>query len=272
MKLIPSIPPGGTAGANIVQCDICHRTTLARQISTRKVGIRIRESWYCSAPCFTTAAEKEISRILTSATDQPGHVPRMPLGLNLVRRGFLTVEQLKRATDEQKDTNEDIGEFLVRCGAISEKQLTAVRAADWGCPVFNLPKHSPPVGKSLPQALIRRFLMIPVHYVSATNLLLVGFVRHVEYGLLYAVEQMTECQTKPCFLTASDFELKLQQSAPSRELTFEDTHSVAEMARLLCVHGLDLEADEALIENGRDYVWARLKADSGTLDLLFRTT
>jgi Type II secretion system (T2SS), protein E, N-terminal domain len=276
MKLIPSIPPPvWIAGGAAATCENCHRTLALRHVATRKVGIRLRKSWYCSAACFTAAAEKEILRLLKSAGDHAGHLPRMPLGLSLISRGLLTAEQLKTVTDEQKETGGEIGELLVRNRSVTEKQVTAVRAADWGCPVFNLSKHPEPMGLSIPRTLVRVYCMIPVHYVAVTNLLLIGFVHGVEYGLLYVIEQMTGCQTKPCFVTAADFQVQFQRAfesmpTPVREVSFEHTHSVSEIARTLSFHGVEIEADEAQIENGKDYLWARLKSASAVVDLLFR--
>ena len=71
---------------------------------------------------------------------------RTPLGLNLISHGLLTIEQLKKATDEQKEAGGEIGELLVRQGSVSEKQVTAIRAAEWGCPVFTVPKHAIRIG------------------------------------------------------------------------------------------------------------------------------
>ena len=79
----------------------------------------------------------------------------MPLGLNLISHGLLTIEQLKKATDEQKEAGGEIGELLVRQGFVSEKQVTAIRAAEWGCPVFAVPKHATRIGINIPATLMR---------------------------------------------------------------------------------------------------------------------
>jgi hypothetical protein len=279
MKLISSLPglPRTIEGVTR-QCECCHRKLDVRAASARKVGIRLRDSWYCSASCFSSAAEKEIARLLKSAGDHSGHAPRMPLGLNLISRGLLSVEQLKRATETQKATGDEIGEILIRDGFVTEKQLTAVRAADWGCPVFNLPKHAESVKTSIPRTLSRAYSMVPVHHVAATNLLLIGFVHAVEYGVLYAIERMTGCDTKPCFVTPGDFAFQMENSLRSTqpqpssptEHTFENILSAGEIVGILCLHGLQTEADEARIENGKDYLWARLKSEGAAIDLLFR--
>ena len=283
MKLISSIAmPAWVAGLKVItsRCESCHKSLALRHLSARKAGIRMHGNWYCSSRCFQSATEQEVLRLLKPGSEQAARVERMPLGLSLIGHGFLTMEQLKKATDEQKEVGGDLGELLVRQGLVSEKQVTAVRATEWGCPVFAVPKHAFRIGIDLPSTLMRIYSMIPVHYVVRTNLLLVGFVNSIEYGLLYATEQITGCETKPCFVTPSDFQMQMQQqekepaqpgSTPARELTFESIQTPAEIAQTLCASGIEIEADEAFIERCREYLWARLKSETQAVDLLFRT-
>jgi Type II secretion system (T2SS), protein E, N-terminal domain len=215
----------------------------------------------------------------TSGDAPASHNSRMPLGLNLMSRGLLTAEQLKKATDEQKETGGEIGEVVVRQGFVSEKQVTEIRSAEWGCPVFKLPSHAAQIEIQVPSTLIRAYSMIPVHYVASTNLLYVGFVNSIEYGLLYAVEQLTGCKTTPCFVTPTAFQSEmehtkqLQQGSaepPVKELNFEGIRTPAEIARILCDTGLEMEAEEAFIGKCKEHVWARLKNGHKSADLLFK--
>jgi hypothetical protein len=282
MKLIPSIAvPAWVTALNVItsRCERCHRAMGLRQLSARTAGIRMHGSWYCSPRCFGWAAEQEVLRLLKLGTEQTAHVSRMPLGLNLISHGLLTIEQLKKATDEQKEVGGEIGELLVRQGAVNERQVTAIRAADWGCPVFAVPKYAVQIGIYLPSNLMRIYSVIPVHYGERTNLLLVGFVHSVEYGLLNAIELMAGCATKPCFVTPSDFQVQMQQwkveqgkarSTSAREVKFESIQTPADIARTLCTSGLEIEADEAIIGRCKEYLWARLKNRSKAVDLLFR--
>jgi hypothetical protein len=236
----------------------------------------MQDAWYCSSRCFTAAAEHEILRLQTSGTVLVNHISRMPLGLILINRGLLTIDQLRKATNEQKDAGDEIGELLVHQGLLTEKQVTAARATQWGCPVFAVPAHAGRVAVDIPQALLQIYSMVPVHYVAATNLLLVGFVHRVEYGLLYAIEQMTGCKTRPCFVTPSDFRVQMQQREQFqepllKEMIFERIQTPAEMARILCSSSLEIEADEASFGKCKEYLWARLKSDSEAVDLLFKT-
>jgi hypothetical protein len=282
MKLIPPIAmQTWAAGLKIVvsRCETCNKMLALRHLSARKAGIRMHDSWYCSSRCFRSAVEQEVLRLLKPANGPPAYVARMPLGLDLISHGLLTVEQLKKATDEQKQAGGDIGDLLVRLGCVSEKHLTAVRAAEWGCPVFTIPKPAAWIEMHIPATLMRLHSMVPVHYVTRTNLLLVGFVHSVEYELLYAIERMTGCETKPCFLTPTGFKIQMRKGEelqgegkvnPVKEISIEGTQAPAEIARILCTSGVEIEAEEALIERCRQHLWARLKSGDKVVDLLFQ--
>jgi len=261
------------------RCENCQRSMTLSQFSARKAGIRMQDRWYCSSECFGLAAEAELAELAASGPERANHASRMPLELMLVSRGWLSSTEFKEVRDEQKEAGGEIGELLVRRGSVSEKQLTAIRATQWGCPVFTVPKHGMPAGIHIPSTLMQLYSMIPLHYVAATNMLLVGFVHNVEYGLLYAIEKMTGCKTQPCFVTPSDFQIKMHQreqdlklagDSISSEVKFECIQTSAEMARILCNYGIHIEADEAIIGKCKEYLWARLKSGPREFDLLFK--
>jgi hypothetical protein len=282
MKLVNSIAaPSWIAGfkISIYRCRNCNRSLALGQASARKAGIKIREHWYCSSHCFTSAAERELCDLLKTGHEQSASGSRVPLGLSLMSSGLLTTTQYKEAIDKQKEVGGDIGEMLVRTGSLSEKQVTAVRATRWGCPVFTVPKHGVQTSIEVPATLLKACSAIPLHYVAATKLLLMGFVKDIEYGLLYAIEQMTGCKTQPCFVTPSDFQSQMQErelppdpssDEASKEVKIEGVQTPAEMARTLCSFVVDFEADEARIVKCKGYVWSRLKAGPKAVDLLFR--
>jgi len=269
------------AGFKVVtsRCENCQRSMTLSHFSARKAGIRMGDRWYCSSECFASAAEEELSELAAPGQEREIHATRMPLELMLVSRGWLSSDEFREVRDEQKEAGGEIGELLVRRGSVSEKQVTAVRATQWGCPVFTVSKPGMPTGIHIPSTLMQLYSMIPLHYVAATNLLLVGFVHNVEYGLLYAIEKMIGCKTQPCFVTPSDFQIHMQMreqmlkqagDALSCEVKFECIQTSAEMARILCSYGVHVEADEAIIGKCKEYLWARLKAGPKNFDLLFR--
>jgi len=276
MNLMQSISGSAwVAGFKTVPCtdSKCTRWLTQRHLSSRSVGVRMLDKWYCSYSCFATAAAERFSQLLTSRPPQVNRLSRMPLALILLSRGLLTHVQLKQVTDEQKLTGEEIGEIFMRLGFVSEKDVTAARATQWGCPVFSVPSRLLGPRIHIPSTLMRLHSMTPLHHVASTNSLLVGFVNGVEYGPLYAIEQITGCKTQACFITPTEFEAQMQQynqaGAPPEELTFEQAQSPVKMTRVLCDYGVLLNADQAVLARAGNTLWARLKSSSRTTDILF---
>lgn len=282
MNLMNSIAaPAWVAGLKIAtsKCEHCHRSMALRNFSARKAGIKMSESWYCSSSCFTAAAEKKLSDLMHARLERPNRGSRMPLGLSLINRGLLTTSQFKEAVNKQKLAGGELGELLIQHGTVSEEQVTAALAAEWGCPVFSVPKHMTQSGIQIPSALTRLYSAIPLHYVAATKVLLIGFVHGIEYRLLYAIEQITGCKTQPCFVTLSDFQLQMDEVGRTEErlgataprgVKIDNVQNPAEMASILCGYGVDLEADEVSIGKCMDFLWARLKSGPKNFDLLFK--
>jgi len=262
-----------------LRCHHCNRSLALPHNSARKVGIKMHENWYCSSRCFAAAAEVELASLATSRPQRGKHFSRMPLGLLMMRYGLLSTSQFKELKDEQREAGGEIGELVMRLGSVSEKQITAVRATQWSCPVFTVPSWGISTDIHIPSTFIRLYSTIPLHYVATTNTLLVGFVHGIEYGLLYVIEKITGCKTQPCFVTPSDFERQLQHIEQLKaqcadetpdEVKFESVQTSSEMARILCSYGVHIEADEAILGRCKEYLWARLKCGPREVDLLFK--
>jgi len=229
------------------------------------------EEWYCSYRCFAAAADARFAALVAERYLPCTHVPRMSLGLRLVRNGELSAEQLRTGTEVQRSAGGEIGDVLVRLGFVSEAQITAVRAAQWGCPVFAVQRVALPAMAHIPHALMRAYVMAPVHYSASANRLLVGFVQAVDYSALYGVEQLTGCKTRACFITRSEYEAQCSASdGEAEDLLFEGITSSTEMARILCSYGVLESADEVEIARCKEHLWSRLRCRSRAVDILFR--
>jgi hypothetical protein len=261
------------------KCCFCHRSLALKNVSSHKAGITMQEMWYCSSPCLTSAAKKEVSRLLQSKPVRGPQISRMPLGLSLMSRGVLTRTQYQEALDEQKRTGGDLGELVVSKGWISESQVTAVIAAKWGCAAFTVPTFVADSGIHIPLTILKVNSAVPLHYVASTNLLLIGFVHGVSYGLLSAIEQITECKTQPCFVTPSEFKAEMGRLQRERalfgesswkEVVSNEVHTPTEIAQALCGYCVDFEAEEVIIRRCNEFIWVRLKASLVKADLLFK--
>jgi hypothetical protein len=206
------------------------------------------------------------------------HLSRMPLGLILVDSGHLTDKQFRLALEEQKNEGGEIGEVLIRHSFATEKQVTAARAAQWGCPIFGAPKRLAKMLVQIPSILFETYSMVPLHYGAATNRLLIGFVYGIDYGALYTIEQMTGCKTQPCFVTPEDYQTQIQQERVEtgepgtlKALTV-DAKSPAEMADSIYSRCIEIGAIEVLFARCKDHLWVRLKAGPKTTDILFKVS
>jgi hypothetical protein len=275
----------------VATCGICRASVSVRKSAARKPGIEIGPDWFCSAGCFGAAVEERLLDIYLSSaangasSDRGVRPDRMPLNLLLFARGCLTHPQSIEAARQSKNVGGSMNETLVRLGYVTEEQITQTRAVQAGYPVYSLKTDRPAdterhpdtatpalFGISIPQTLIDRYSMMPIHFVPATRRLLLGFVHKVEHGLLYAVEQMTGTVAEPCFLSPGDFEA-LKKRTPSHSLNdvvdCEEGARPAAMAQVISNCAVQMSADEARLRRTRDYLWVRLRSESREVDLLF---
>jgi hypothetical protein len=201
----------------------------------------------------------------------------MTLGLELIGRGQLTAEQLRFTSEQLLNGGLDAGDLFVENGFVTEAQVAAARAAIWGCPVYNPTPAIIDTGIHIPPVLAASCLVVPMHYVPATRQLLLGFLRSVDYELMFAVENMIGCTAKACFVKPSDFHLHEahmhlnhpQATETPSGKTFNTLYTNGERARILCNYGADMDAHRVKITLCKNYLWARLQSGTGSCDLLF---
>jgi Type II secretion system (T2SS), protein E, N-terminal domain len=279
MKLFRSITSSAWAmGLTVVRCKgkDCDRWLTLRHISSRKRGVGLGKSWYCSKRCFTPVASEQISDLVMLEPASENRPSRMPLGLILVDKGQLTDEQFRNAIEEQKHMGGEIGELLVRGDLATEKQVTAARAIQWGCPVYVTPRRLAKTKVSIPSELCAEYFMAPLHYGMATNRLLVGFVYGIDYGVLYTIEQMTGSKTQPCFITPKDYEAQVTQGQAGsegaivpKEIPVYFAKSPAQMVDIIYTRSEEIEGTEVVFARCKNHLWARIRAGVNTTDLLF---
>ena len=90
------------------------------------------------------------------------------LGELLVKRNFITPDQLKKATDEQKFKGGRLESILVKLGFIKEDDLLSFLSAQYRVPSVKLSKIeiNPNVIKLVPASKAKNYLMIPVQRVG----------------------------------------------------------------------------------------------------------
>src|SRR5438034_3564502 len=92
------------------------------------------------------------------------------LGELLVRENLISVQQLRKAQEEQQKSGARIGTALIKTGAIEEAKLTDFLSKQYGVPAINLKDFDidPEVIQLVPKALCEKHLLIPVNRAGAS--------------------------------------------------------------------------------------------------------
>ncbi len=90
------------------------------------------------------------------------------LGELLVKKNFITPDQLKKASEEQKLKGGRIESHLIRLGYIKEDELLSFLSAQYRVPSVKLSKIeiNPNVIKLIPSSIAKKYFIIPIHRVG----------------------------------------------------------------------------------------------------------
>ncbi len=202
---------------------------------------------------------------------------RIPLGLVLLSRGWLTPGQLREGLDRQRRFGGRLGESLRALGYAHEDEITAGLATQWACPVlFFRSAVSERHLRRVPLHLQERHRMIPVHYSEPAGVLVLAFSEGVDYALTQAVAGMLDCRIEPCLAPETGVRRNLNRlrdlqhsSGSAFERIFERVRGTGEMSSITESYVLRWDAQRVRVAVCGASVWARLEKAGQTLDLLF---
>lgn len=172
----------------------------------RRVPV-LEGGWLCSPACTRARVEQLLRRETADAGTVAPHRHRVPIGLVLLRRGWIEHQDLKDALEAQRGGSKmRLGEWLMANRGLSESRLTQALGLQWGCPVFSLEKH----GSALPVTVIPRLLpesfgFVPIR-LSPAGRIYMGFEHRIDHSVALAVERMTGLQAELGFLRGAEFE------------------------------------------------------------------
>ena len=251
----------------------CHNTQLMRSIPGGRTGIQCGDRWYCSVDCFARGSRAELTSLSNAHFNENPRIPRMSMGLTLLAKGYLNVESLRFAQIESERHRETLETTLTRLCLVSEKQLAAARAAQWGYPVLAQDRIGQTVESDIPQYLLQQSAAVPLDYSVKAKRILLGFVFRVDHSLLESIEKVTGCKVVPCFITATELAEQTKRVAtfPSHtETVIEDLGLPERMARTAGRFAVEVAADHAVFSRCRSHVWARVSGKRGKVDIIFR--
>src|SRR3954449_4999215 len=142
---------------------------------------------------------------------------RKPLGQLLADRGLIKPEQLERALDEQRRSNNQklLGEILVEMRFCTEDQITEALAEAYGVPYARVsPKIADPkVIAILPKEFLEKHCVLPLFLVE--GMLTVAIPEPANVFLLEEIERQSGFQVQLVAATVRDIKATLQTYLPS---------------------------------------------------------
>jgi hypothetical protein len=189
---------------------------------------------------------------------------RIPLGLLLVDRGYITPEQLRSAVRHQEPAPEAgnlrLGQWLVGSGILSETMLTRALALQWNCPIFSPAAWSPgQVASALPRVLAETQGVLPVRLLGGRTLCL-AFSKHVDRALAYAVERILGLGISSGIVRDSEFCAAQAEflAAPAPSTRLIEVPGTAALARLVTSLLETEKPQEARLARVHGFWWLRL--------------
>lgn len=239
--------------------------------------------WTCSADCTAARLEAAIRRELdgrafgygtvSSGEDveeephgKTGRAPerhrhRVPLGLVMLERGWITQAQLREALDSQRGAGRGrLGQWLLRQQAVSEDLVSRAIAMQWGCPVLSGSHHNAAaMAAALPRLFVEGLGALPLRMAGETILYL-GFAERLDPVVALAIQRMLGLQVETGILPDSWFRGAFQQilktSFPSVDLIEARSQSVLVKALTKAVE--NARPQEARLVRVHECLWLRM--------------
>lgn len=235
------------------------------------MGLEMQSRWYCSRQCLEFAISAAFRRASYCRAIADVAPPRsLPLGLLLHSRGDIDEDSLLHAVKRARVTGLPIGQILLQEKRATERQITSALAAQCGCSAYFGTVDETAVNR-VPSFLQRTFGALPLQFVSARNLLYVGFRNRPNYSLLVAIETILQCRPEPAIvpeaLFARTFEPRCGEG--TEEICFPTHMPIEEVAQLCAEYACRRGAQSLRLSPCGDRFWARVKFTSQSLDLFF---
>jgi len=197
----------GKSGGLLESCSNPACRASWRQLLRPRATPVLEGGWACSEQCTRTLIAQAVRREMDGrATSPESHRHRIPLGLLMMRQGWITNEKLRKAVEAQKQAGTGrLGYWLVRQQGVDEQLITRALALQWGCPMLSMEFYE---GDGLtglvPRLFVDAFGALPLR-IAAGKLLYLGFEDRLDPVLALALERMTGLRTENGVVQESHF-------------------------------------------------------------------
>ena len=197
------------------------------------------------------------------------HRHRIPLGLLMLEKGWITSEQLRHALESQRMAGGGrLGSWLMRLYGINEQLVTRALGLQWNAPVLSLDAFEPDsLTAALPRLFIDAFGALPIR-LAGGRILYMGFEERIDPVLALSIERMTGLQIECGIVQSSGFHTAHRQMLNSKfpGVQLIEASSEQTMARALARVIERARPLEARLVRVHDCLWLRMwKRSQSTL-------
>jgi hypothetical protein len=227
------------------------------------------DRWACSAHCLRALVDIAIRRESPTAhISEFEHSHRIPLGLILLTRGWITQFQLQHALAMQRQTGGLLGRWLIEECGISEERILHALAVQWRCNVFSLHNfHPQQMAFAAPREVIERIALLPLR-VSSHGPLRLAFADRPNPAAAFALQRMTGLEVQSGLLSHTDWKMAhraLLQCRPIR-CSLEHLSNRETLSRRIASDLTGMAPRASRLVRIQDLFWLRMWLEGPAVD------
>ena len=155
--------------------------------------------WGCGSRCLQalirSAVRRETGDGLAAISETP-HRHRVPLGLMMLAKGWITQPQLRRALEGQRSAGGKIGEWLQQECGLTNDAVTRGLSMQWNCPVLTTQGFEPQtMALVMPKVFVQELNVLPLR-IAASRLLYLAFEDRLDASAAFSMQQMTDLKVE----------------------------------------------------------------------------
>jgi hypothetical protein len=227
-------------------------------------------SWSCSGQCATALVVSAIRREMPEAggADVEQHRHRVPLGLILLAKGWITQSQLRHALDAQQRAGvHPLGQWLIEECGIPQQHIARGLGMQWGCPVLTMEGFDPEtMVLAMPKLLIEALGIVPIR-IARDRVLYLGCVGQPDPAAALAIERMSGLKVVSGLIDSAQ-----QKSAQQRlsvcacvDAAFEHAPDFESMSRRIASTLVTAQPRASCLVRVHQFFWLRMWLEAGSM-------
>jgi hypothetical protein len=214
------------------------------------------------------AAIRQESREGGSVEDHAQQHHRIPLGLILLTRGWITHAQLQHALDMQRRAGVGrIGQWLVEECGLEQERVTRALSIQWGCPVLPMNGFEPDaMALSVPKLLVEALGILPLR-IAGGRILYLAFTDRLDASAAFAMERMSALKVQSGLVGADQWTKARQRLCASDfvDATFEQVADLECLSKRITSVVAGLEPRASRLVRVHQFYWLRAWLETGAM-------